>query len=79
MSTLQKLILALLANPQDTSFVTIRKLLERNGYKLTNRRGSHVHFSKSSAPSFTFPVHKGKVQKWYVKDLLKELGHYSIK
>lgn len=44
-------------------------ILNSIGYTLRGISGSHYHFKKDGRAPLTFPVHNGKVEKLYLKDL----------
>lgn len=74
MSQLEKLIEKMRHAKADVRFNDLEKILTHAGYEAVRRKGSHVHFRKPDAPSFTIPVHNGKVKIVYVKDLLDLLS-----
>ena len=49
----------------------VRKLLEAKGYRLDRISGSHHIFEKPGCRPFILPVHGGKVQPNYVRQIQK--------
>jgi predicted RNA binding protein YcfA (HicA-like mRNA interferase family) len=49
----------------------IQKMLERAGYRLVRIHGSHHYFTKPGALPLSIPVHQGKVQAYYVRQVEK--------
>ena len=73
MSQWEKLIQKLKDNPTDVSFKTIKKILERYGFTITNIKGSHFKFSKEE-DYIIIPTHNNKVKKYYIKQVIKSLN-----
>ncbi len=74
MPRFEKLMRKLQQHPDAIPYLTLKKILEHHGYQFTNRKGSHVRFQKDGFPSLTIPIHKQKVKKWYVKDILNQIS-----
>jgi predicted RNA binding protein YcfA (HicA-like mRNA interferase family) len=55
----------------EKSFSEVKKMLEREGYRLVRVHGSHHYFTKSGAEPFSIPVHHGKVKPYYVRQVEK--------
>lgn len=70
-----KLVRAILDNPKDVDFATIKKLLELFGYECRQPKGgsSHFVFRKAGTNPITVPKNK-PVKTVYVKEIIKLLG-----
>lgn len=63
-----------MAGVPSKKFREVKQALERNGYRETRQRGSHVIFTKGSS-SLTVPNHAGTdVSKGVMREILKEVG-----
>jgi predicted RNA binding protein YcfA (HicA-like mRNA interferase family) len=51
----------------DVRFSKVRRLLEERGWLLDHITGSHHIFKKKGEPTFSVPVHRGKVKAYYFK------------
>lgn len=70
-----------MADPTDMRIVKVIGILDSVGYVLRGVSGSHYHFKKEGKELITFPVHNGKVERLYLKDLrniiIHELNHQN--
>jgi predicted RNA binding protein YcfA (HicA-like mRNA interferase family) len=48
---------------------TIKKRLEKAGYRLARVSGSHHIFEKPGQTLLSIPVHRGKVKRYYVRQV----------
>ena len=71
----ETLLVKLKQHPTDVRFETLKRLLEYHEYRLTHKKGSHFRFKKQGVPGLTIVSHHNTVKKWYVKDVLKQLGY----
>lgn len=71
MSKREKLLKELENNPKDVRFETLKKLLESEGWKVSNNGSSHWQFRKESR-KITIP-YKRPVKPVYVKMALEAL------
>lgn len=60
--------------PSEVRFAEVRRLLEKHGWILIRIRGSHHVFQKPGAPTFSIPVHHGKVKPFYVREIKRQVG-----
>ena len=56
---------------QDSSFSSVKRLLESHGWALTRISGAHHIFTKPGGPLISIPVHGGKVKAVYVRKAQK--------
>lgn len=59
--------------PSEVRFAEVRRLLEREGWRLLRIKGSHHSFGKPGFRNIVVPVHHGKVKPFYVKEIRKIL------
>jgi len=55
-------------------FEEVKKVLEKFGYELSGGSGSHFCFRRKRSPLINLPMHKGKVKRKYVKEVVKILN-----
>ncbi len=60
--------------PSEERFAVVRRMLERNGWKLVRINGSHHIFEKPGQGHFSVPVHHGKVKPFYVREAKRLAG-----
>ena len=57
--------------PAEMPFREVEKFLNRAGYVLARVNGSHHIFTKAGRQPFSIPVHRGKVKRFYVRQVEK--------
>jgi len=57
--------------PSEYKLNDVKKLLTSKGYELSRIHGSHHIFTQSGFPTISIPVEKGKVKRYYVKQIEK--------
>ena len=75
MSSIEKLIIKIKNNPRSVSFNDLKKIIERNGWKVINIVGSHYTFEKDNELKQLVKPH-GKRKELYemeVKTWIKKL------
>lgn len=55
--------------PSPERFAVVRRLLEKNGWRLVRVNGSHHIFKKVGAVDVVLPVHRGRVKPYYVRQV----------
>ena len=55
--------------PSETPFRDVEKLLNQAGYELVRINGSHHVFTKAGRQPVSIPVHRGKVNPFYVRQI----------
>jgi predicted RNA binding protein YcfA (HicA-like mRNA interferase family) len=60
--------------PSEVRFAVVRKLVEKDHWRLIRIRGSHHVFRKPDGSTYSIPVHHGKVKPFYVREIKKEVG-----
>lgn len=60
--------------PSEVRLAEVRRFLESHGYTLERISGSHHVFTRPAGPNVNFPVHSGRVQPVYIKQIKKKLG-----
>lgn len=73
MTNMNKRIQKLFDSPANVTIQELQIVLEYFGYKLDRIRGSHFVFKSKSGDVYPVPVHGNKIQKYYIKKLLKVL------
>jgi predicted RNA binding protein YcfA (HicA-like mRNA interferase family) len=56
---------------RDTRFAELQRILAAAGYRLVRIRGSHHMFNRAAGPRIVVPVHRGKVNDCYVRQIKK--------
>lgn len=75
MSTFDKAVAKLLANPPEARFSDVKRVLAGHGWFLARTEGSHHTFVKEGEEDIiTVPVHNRKVGRVYIKAVCKRLG-----
>ncbi|MGH2607811.1 MAG: type II toxin-antitoxin system HicA family toxin [Tepidiformaceae bacterium] len=74
MSTLEKSIARLLANPPEADFNDVRRVLKAHGWVQARQQGSHVHFTKEGERTITVPLRGKMVWRHYVREICTRLG-----
>lgn len=59
--------------PSEVRFAEVRRLLERDGWRLLRIKGSHHSFGKPGFRNIVVPVHHDRVKPFYVKEIRKIL------
>lgn len=74
--TCRKRMFGLLKTPRAIKLREFQKILKEYDFHLTHVRGSHHKFKNQNGKSITVPVHNKKVEKVYVKKIIKLLLFY---
>ena len=60
--------------PSPVRFAEIQRLFKRHGWILVRVSGSHHIFQSPTGRTYPIPVHRGKVNYGYLRDVKKIIG-----
>lgn len=76
MTSRRKRLLKLLNHHSEISFQEIKTVLNDIGYQLIRISGSHHVFRGIFGDTINLPVHNGKINKYYLKDIKNIISKY---